>query len=69
VHDRFQPSVFLTSTQCMIEETADDEPSDNENDDVDESRNSEGQDVAWHVTNPGLFPDERTPNATGKAAN
>jgi hypothetical protein len=69
VHDRFQPSFFLRSTQRMIEETADDEPSDNENDDVDESRNSEAQDAAWHIQNPGLFPDARTPISTGKAAN
>jgi hypothetical protein len=39
VQDRFQPGVFLGSTQRMIEDTADYEPSDNENDDVDESRN------------------------------
>jgi hypothetical protein len=33
----------------MIEETADDELSDNESDDVDEARNSQGQDVARYV--------------------
>jgi hypothetical protein len=46
VQDRFRPGVFLRSTQRMIEETADDEPSDNETDDVAEARNSEGQNVA-----------------------
>jgi hypothetical protein len=50
VHDRFRPGVFLRSTQRMIEETAD-EPSDNESDDVDEGRNSEGQDVPRYVKN------------------
>jgi hypothetical protein len=49
VHDRFRPGVFMRSTQRMIEETADDELSDNESDDVDEARNSEGQDVARYV--------------------
>jgi hypothetical protein len=46
VQDRFGPGVFLRSTHRMIEETTDDEPSDNETDDVDEARNSEGQKVA-----------------------
>jgi hypothetical protein len=46
VHERFRPGVFLRSIQRMIEETADDEPSDNETDDVDEAPNSEGQNVA-----------------------
>jgi hypothetical protein len=49
VQDWFRFGVFLRSTQRMIEETADDEPSDNESDDVDAARNSEGQDVAIHV--------------------
>jgi hypothetical protein len=49
VQDRFRPGVFLRSTQRMIEETADDEPSDNESDDIDEARNSEGHDVARYV--------------------
>jgi hypothetical protein len=49
VQDRFRPGVFPRSTQRMIEETADDEASDNENDDVDEARNSQGQDVARYV--------------------
>jgi hypothetical protein len=46
VQDRFRPDVFLRSRQRMIEETADDESSNNESDDVDEDRSSEGQDVA-----------------------
>jgi hypothetical protein len=50
VHDRFRPGVFMRSTQRMIEETAD-EPSDNESDDVDEGRSSEGQDVPRYVKN------------------
>jgi hypothetical protein len=49
VQDRFRLGVFLRSTQRMIEETADDEPSDNESDDVDEARNSEGQDIPRYV--------------------
>jgi hypothetical protein len=49
VQDRFQPGVFLRFTQHMIEDTTNDEPSDNENDDVDESRNSEGRVVAGYV--------------------
>jgi hypothetical protein len=48
VHDRFRPGVFLRSTQRMIEETAD-EASDNESDDVDEGRNSEGPDIPRYV--------------------
>jgi hypothetical protein len=49
VQDQFRLGVFLRSTQRMIEETADDEPSDNESDDVDEARNSQGQDGARYV--------------------
>jgi hypothetical protein len=57
VHDRFRPGVFMRSTQRMIEETADepsdkeseDEASDNESDDVDEGRNSQGQDIPRYV--------------------
>jgi hypothetical protein len=49
VQDRFRLGVFQRSTQPMIEETADDEPSDNESDDVDEARNSQGQDGARYV--------------------
>jgi hypothetical protein len=49
VHDRFRPGAFMRSTQRMIEETADGEPSDNESDDVDEASNSQGQDVARYV--------------------
>jgi hypothetical protein len=49
VQDRFRPGVFLRSTQRMIEETADDESSDNESDGVDEAPNSEGQDIPRYV--------------------
>jgi hypothetical protein len=49
VQDRFRPGLFLRSTQRMIEETADDELSDNESDVVDEACNSQGQDVARYV--------------------
>jgi hypothetical protein len=49
VQDRFRPGLFLRSPQRMIEETADDELSDNESDVVDEARNSQGQDVARYV--------------------
>jgi hypothetical protein len=48
VQDRFQPGVFMRSTQPMIEETAD-EPSDNESDGVDEAPNSEGHDIPRYV--------------------
>jgi hypothetical protein len=49
VQDRFQPGVFLGSTQRMIEDTADYDPSDNESDGVDEAPNSEGQDIPRYV--------------------
>jgi hypothetical protein len=58
VQDRFRPGAFQRRTQRLIEETADDDPSDNESDDdpgdnesdgVDEAPNSEGQDIPRYV--------------------